>query len=278
MHSSRPSRANSPPARVAGCRGGLRGPAASLPGSAGSSCVTCDCERTRPGSGGFSLTPWEPSGKHDAAASCAWTRSRRRRGWRRSPWPSAPRSSAPAARQRAAVHGPAAVALARAARPAIRRRRTRHRPLHPAARSRRLRRLGRRVPDRHLHPGPAGAGDGQRRNARLRGLDLARRGPGEPPSPLPGRRRDGHPGAVRELRNAVGPARLHRHRTPGILDPGRSPMSSAHLEAWSDMVCTFAGPPAAARGRLRAAPAGRTLNARAPAHGRRPACGVLSVN
>ena len=79
-------------------------------------CVPCDCERTCPGSRGVSFTPWGHSGKHDAAVSCASTRSRRLHGWHRSPLRSAPRSLCPAAAALVcAVHGPAAMALARSA-------------------------------------------------------------------------------------------------------------------------------------------------------------------
>ena len=95
---------------------------------------------------------------------------------------------------------------------------------------------------RHLHPRPAGAGHGQRRDARLRRLDVARGRAGGPRGALPRRRRDRHAGAVRKLRHPGRTRGHHRHRTAGLLDAGEADIN-AHLEAWSDMVCTFAGLP-----------------------------------
>ena len=60
---------------------------------------------------------------------------------------------------------------------------------------------------------------------------------------LPQRRRHRHAHPLGELRNPRRPARTPS--TSSCAPPGRPPRptSQAHLEAWSDMVCTFAGLP-----------------------------------
>ena len=210
-------------------------------GLASDPCIIFECERTRPGSRRFSPRLGNPAAGTNAAVSCAWRRFRRPRGWHRSRWPSArklwpPAKPAPSG----AVHGPAAGPWPRASAED-------EANWPPAASSCSTIRTAPRSGTASSASSPTSGPSWSRKWATTRCSG---------PSPGPGswKRCENH---ARTYRAAGGTAtRVLSESFGTLVGPADSidielraswtpatPDITAHLEAWSDMVCAFAGLP-----------------------------------